>query len=79
MIDAAANNPPTSGASSVQMRMRRQRQRTIVEFDEHMKRAHELSLQEKWAPAEQEVINAVDFGRNAPLPQAEQAYEDLYA
>ncbi|MCH2137084.1 MAG: hypothetical protein MK101_10985, partial [Phycisphaerales bacterium] len=58
MIDAAANNPPTSGASSVQMRMRRQRQRTIVEFDEHMKQAHELSLQEKWAAAEQEVINA---------------------
>ena len=26
-----------------------------------------------------EVIEAIEFGRNSPLPPAEQAYEDLYA
>ena len=28
---------------------------------------------------EQEVLEAIEFGKDAPLPPPEQAYEDLYA
>ncbi len=34
------------------------------------------ALEEK---VEEEVVNAVEFGRNAPMPAPEQAYEDVYA
>ena len=41
--------------------------------------ATKAQLEELDRQVEQEVVDAVEFGREAPLPPAEQAYEDLYA
>jgi pyruvate dehydrogenase E1 component alpha subunit len=41
--------------------------------------AEQTQLDELEQQVEQEVVVAVEFGRDAPLPPAEQAYEDLYA
>ena len=43
------------------------------------KMATKAQLDELEQQVEQEVVDAVEYGRNAPLPPAEQAYEDLYA
>ena len=54
----------------------------IRRLGDHMtktKIATKAQLEEVEKQVEQEVIDAVEFGRNAPLPPAEQAYEDLYA
>ena len=41
--------------------------------------ATQAKLDELQEQVEQEVVDAVEFGRNAPLPSPEQAFEDIYA
>ena len=38
-----------------------------------------MDMLEEEEKVEEGVVNAVEFGRNAPLPAPEQAYEDVYA
>ena len=41
--------------------------------------AKQEELDAIYEQVEQEVLNAIEFGKDAPLPPPEQAYEDLYA